>query len=128
MPITVLIVDDNVQLCELFSQFLKGRGFEANFVHNGHDAIAAYTLERPDLVLMDVLMPGKDGVQTFREIKELDPKAKVIFLTVVHDEKLAEQLLSEGALDYMNKPIVPEDFKSYLLQKFYQFNEGNLRR
>ncbi len=105
MAKTVLVVDDEPIHCEVLRKFLTGKGFHVTTAHDGDQALAVYKQHRPDVVLLDIRMPGKDGVETLHELKELDPEAKVIMVTAVHEKKVADQALAEGALDYITKPL-----------------------
>ncbi len=62
-------------------------------------------------------MPGKDGLETMRELKAIDPEVKVMMLTAVHEEDLAKQVMTEGVLDYLTKPIDPGYLEAVLLTK-----------
>lgn len=105
MAKTVLVVDDEPILCEMLREFLTGKGFHVTKAHDGDQALAVYKRHRPDVVLLDVRMPGKGGLATLRELGAFDPEAKVIMVTAVHEKKVAEQALAEGALDYITKPF-----------------------
>jgi CheY-like chemotaxis protein len=90
MPKTILIADDNDDLREILSLQLKSRGYQVLEACNGDEAVEKCKSQRPDLVLLDVLMPGKDGAEASAELKA-DPATQgipVIFLTsLVRDEK-----------------------------------------
>lgn len=103
----VLAVDDNEVNLELLSAYLGGTGCELVLAHNGPEALAAIAAERPDLVLLDVVMPGMDGFEVCRQIKSdpanrLLPIVLVTSLNTVEDRVRALQL---GADDYLAKPI-----------------------
>lgn len=100
-----LIVDDEPDVCEELRKFLERMGYDAVEAYSGDEAIETYRNERPNIVLLDILMPGKDGLETLRELKALDPEVTVIMVTAVGDRKIAKQAMREGAFDYITKPV-----------------------
>jgi DNA-binding response OmpR family regulator len=117
MAYKVLIVDDEPSICRALRQFLENRGFQVLVAHDGFQALEAYSWGRPDVVLLDVLMPKMSGLVVLRELRALDPGANVIMVTAVHEENLARQALSEGAFDYITKPIDPAYLELALMTK-----------
>jgi DNA-binding NtrC family response regulator len=101
----VLVVDDDPQACDILRKFLVGKGYNTVEAYSGDKALAVFSQERPDAVLLDIVMPGMDGVETLRELKDLDPSVNVIMVTAVQDEEVAKQAKVDGALEIMNKPI-----------------------
>lgn len=104
----ILAVDDDFMICDVIADFLKGRGYGVRTARTGEEALELISAERPDLILLDMVMPGMGGEATLREIKERYLDIPVIMVTVMTDEKKALNLLAEGASDYITKPI---DFK-----------------
>lgn len=104
----VLIVDDEPFVCRALSKFLKVKGYDVVSANSNGQALEAYKRERPDLVLMDVWMPGKNGIETLKELRALDPGAKVLMVTAHHEDGLDEKALAEGAFDYIVKPVEAE--------------------
>ncbi len=101
----ILIVDDEPDFCDALGDFLGVKGYSVFKTHNGDQALAVYKQERPDVVLLDVNMPGKDGLETLRELKALDPGASVIMVTAIEESEIAKQAMNEGAFDYITKPV-----------------------
>ncbi len=101
----VLVVDDEPEVREVLQEFLSGRGYEVTVAENGLAALAALEAQRPDLVLLDVAMPGMDGVETLRRIVELQPPIPVIMVTANADIGVTSKLLALGAVDYIPKPF-----------------------
>ena len=117
MSCKVLVVDDEVSVCKVLRKFLVSIGCEVVEAYGGDEALALYIKERPDVVLLDIRMPGKDGLETLREFKALDPMVKVIMVTAVHEEGLAKRtILEDGAFDYITKPVNP-DYLEALIAK-----------
>ena len=105
----VLVVDDEAANVELIVRRLRGNGYETLSATNGHDAIAAAIKEQPDLILMDVMMPGLDGWQATRLLKS-DPKTAnipVVFVTARDRPEDVATGFEVGAIMYVNKPVEP---------------------
>lgn len=101
----VLIVDDEPVLADILSEHLADRGYETETAVRGEDAIEIAAHRPPDVVLLDIMMPGIDGVTVLRRILELDLSVPVIMVTGNGDEAIARETLRLGALDYITKPV-----------------------
>lgn len=101
----VLVVDDELSSCEMLREFLMGQGYETLMALSGEEALETYERERPDLVLLDIRMPDKDGLETLRDIKALDPDADVVMVTALHEREMGLAAMVEGAFDYVTKPL-----------------------
>jgi len=109
-PIRVLLVDDEERFVLNLAKLLRGRGFDAATVFDGAAGVAALEKgERPDVVLLDVKMPGMDGIETLRKIKDISPETEVVMLTGHADVETGIAAMREGALDYLMKPCDIED-------------------
>jgi two-component system response regulator CpxR len=104
MKIKVLLVDDEEQFVDVLAQRLEGRGFQVNTAFNGDDALAYVEEHDVDVVILDVLMPGRNGVDTLQEIKRVRPITEVIMLTGHATVETAIQGMKLGAYDYLMKP------------------------
>jgi len=104
MTTKVLLVDDEEQFVEILSQRLETRGFKVDSVFSGDDAIAFVDEHDIDVVILDVLMPGRDGVETLRELKRIKPLVEVIMLTGHGTVDTAIQGMKLAAYDYLMKP------------------------
>lgn len=103
----ILWVDDEIELLRAHILFLKTRGFEVIPVNNGFDAVNVVANENIDLVLLDEIMAGKDGLETLMEIKAKKPGLPVIMITKNEEESLMEQAIGRKITDYLTKPINP---------------------
>ena len=101
----VLIVDDEPDFCDMLRDILRSKGFEVAIALSGEEALLAYMQEKPDVVLLDIRMPGMDGLETLRELKVLDQGANVIMVTAIEDDEIVMRATAEGALDYIIKPV-----------------------
>ena len=113
----ILVVDDEPDFCEALREFLAEKGFSVMEANSCEEALAAYSQERPDVVLLDVIMPGKDGRETLKELKALDPEVSVIMITALHEEDLALEAMGDGAFDYITKPVNPDYLEMALMTK-----------
>lgn len=100
----LLIVDDEKPVLEVLCEYFEGQGHAVESADNGRDAIDRFARARPDLVLLDVRMPGMDGVAVLEQLRALAP-TPVIMVTANEDIALARRTLQLGAFDYVSKPF-----------------------
>jgi two-component system alkaline phosphatase synthesis response regulator PhoP len=106
----ILVVDDELDILEIISYNLKSAGYDTVTAKDGSEAIQKAKIFRPDLIMLDIMMPNKNGIDTCREIRKI-PEFKdtmVLFLTALNDEKSEIDGLNMGADDYIAKPIKPK--------------------
>lgn len=101
----ILIVDDEAPVRDVLTEYFAGQGYAVQSAGGGAEALEAAGRTRPDLVLLDVRMPGMDGVEVLRRLRELHPGLAVIMITANEDVALARQMLQLGAFDYVAKPF-----------------------
>jgi len=102
----ILIVDDLSNITEMIQSVLETHGHEITGVaHNGFEAIDKYKELRPDVVLMDIMMPEMDGMQSIRKILEYDPKAKIVVVTALGRPALMREAVEAGVVGYVTKPF-----------------------
>ncbi len=101
----ILIADDNEDLLETFALIFTRHGFFVETARNGLSAVDKYRKHRYDVALMDIVMPGINGVEASRKIKEMDPEALIILMTGHSDEALLRLARDEGAHHIVNKPV-----------------------
>ena len=101
----ILVVDDEEELVRGISINLQREGYEAVYALNGKDAVAKALRESPDLVLLDLMLPEKDGLQVCRELREKKFRAPIIMLTAKSEEVDKVIGLEIGADDYITKPF-----------------------
>ena len=103
----ILVIDDNTANCQVAEGHLVAAGYAVSLAENGKDGIALFREWRPDLVLLDILMPGMDGFETCLHLKSL-PKGRdvpVVFLTALGDLGSHQKAIESGADDFLTKPI-----------------------
>jgi len=104
----VLVVDDDVALAEMIGIVLRSEGFDPYFCETGDGALAAFREYQPDLVLLDLMLPGKDGTEVCRLIRA-ESGVPVVMLTAKSDTVDVVLGLESGADDYISKPFKPKE-------------------
>jgi two-component system response regulator (stage 0 sporulation protein F) len=104
-PGRLLIVDDEVAVVDVLREYFMAQGYAVETASNGADAVAAVQRRSPDLVLLDLRMPGMDGLETLKRLRALNDRLSVIMVTANEDAELARELLRLGAFDYVAKPF-----------------------
>jgi two-component system response regulator MtrA len=104
----VLVVDDDTDLAEMLGIVLRSEGLEPVFCYNGRDAVPAFRRESPDLVLLDLMLPGLDGLAVCRELRA-ESTVPIVMLTARGDTVDVVEGLQAGADDYVVKPFKPKE-------------------
>jgi two-component system chemotaxis response regulator CheY len=105
----ILIVDDAAFMREMLCDLLTEEGYQiAAEAADGDEAVAAYAEHSPDLVMLDIVMPRKSGLEALREIVAHDPEAKVVMCSALGQESLVMEALEAGAKDFVVKPFKPD--------------------
>ena len=104
----VLVVDDDLALAEMLGIVLRGEGFEPVFCFDGSEALRVFRESRPDIVLLDLMLPGKDGVDVCRLIRA-ESGTSIVMLTAKSDTVDVVLGLEAGADDYIVKPFKPKE-------------------
>ena len=103
----ILWADDEIDLLRPHHRFLSEKGYEVTPVNNGKDAIELIGQLPFDIVLLDEMMPGLDGLSTLEKIKEVDPNVPVIMITKNEEEHLMNEAIGRRIDDYLTKPVNP---------------------
>ena len=101
----ILVVDDEPAVLDYLKEFLEGKGYVVTTASSGPEALKVVESKRPHLVLLDILMPGMNGLEALPRILEIDPTIGVIMLTAIDDYKVVKEAVGKGAYDYITKPI-----------------------
>ena len=104
---TILLVDDEAAITDNLAPLLRRAGFTVAVASDGEDALARLPSVRPDLVVLDVLLPGMDGRAVLRKVRQERRQVPIILLTQVGESVERTMALEEGADDYLNKPFDP---------------------
>jgi two-component system, chemotaxis family, chemotaxis protein CheY len=115
MAVNVMIVDDLAFIKIVLRDILEKSGFRVvGEASNGDEAIRVYLDKRPDVVLMDITMPGMDGLTALKKIREHDPNARIIICSALGQQQLIVQAIQLGAKDFIVKPFQPQRIVSAL--------------
>jgi two-component system response regulator MtrA len=104
----VLVVDDDMALSEMLGIVLRAEGYQTQFCDDGSKAISAFRSHKPDLVLLDLMLPGKDGIEVCRAIRN-ESGVPIVMLTAKGDTLDIVHGLESGADDYIVKPFKPKE-------------------
>jgi two-component system chemotaxis response regulator CheY len=104
----ILIVDDSGFARRTLRQMLEAVGNSIEEASNGNDALERYFLKKPDLVLLDMVMEGMNGMEVLARIKELDPNARVVIATADVQSSTRTEAQAAGAIGFINKPFERE--------------------
>ena len=121
MDTKLLIVDDDPNICDMLKLYFENEGYEVKTANDGVEGLSVFKIYNPDLVLLDIMMPKKDGWQVCREIREISPKP-VIMITAkgeVFDKVLGLEL---GADDFMVKPFDMKELSARIKAVLRRFN------
>ena len=114
MPYSVLVVDDEELTLRTVSRGLREEGYEVFTAGSGEDALRVFTGENPDLVLLDIVLPGIDGVEVLRRMRAANPAAIVLMMSAYHMVDRAVEAMKAGAYDYLVKPFHLADLMTTL--------------
>jgi two-component system, OmpR family, response regulator VicR len=104
----ILVVDDNPDNANIIRDYLEAQGYPITVAYNGDDALKAFSEVKPSVVLLDVMMPGRDGWQVCREMKQhptLGKNVRIVMVTALDDWVNKRQALQTGADDFVEKPF-----------------------
>ncbi|MFZ5905992.1 MAG: response regulator [Nitrospirota bacterium] len=105
MPKTkVLLVDDEVEFVSALAERLRLRGYDTEAVSRAEKALSIIREEPPDVILLDFRMPGMDGLEALKQIKNISPSIEIIMLTGLEDSRSIEEAKKSGAPEYIMKP------------------------
>ena len=101
----ILVIDDEPDVVEVISVYFGNSGYEVVGAQHGGDGLMLAELHRPDVILLDIMMPGIDGVEVLQQLRLRWPEIPVVMLTAVSDVAIAKSALRRGAFDYVPKPF-----------------------
>ncbi len=109
MGARVLIVDDAAFMRMMLKDILTKNGFEVvGEAENGKEAVEKYKELKPDIVTMDITMPEMDGITAVKEIKKIDPNAKIVMVSAMGQQAMVIDSIQAGAMDFVVKPFQPD--------------------
>ena len=105
----ILLVDDAAFMRMMIKDTLTKNGYTHTYeAADGEQAIEQYKAEKPDLVIMDITMPNKTGIEALKEIKQFDSAAKIVMCSAMGQESMVVEAIKLGALDFIVKPFKPD--------------------
>ena len=102
---TILIVEDNTDMHLLLSNIFRDAGYKTSSVYNGFDALKIYNKIHPEFVVLDLRLPGKNGLEIIREIRQDNKDVKIILITAYGDHRTEKKIMDMGAYAYFTKPF-----------------------
>lgn len=113
----LLIVDDEVEICDFLGSFFEERNYEVKTASSGQAALKLVEQFKPHVVLLDIKMSGMDGTQVLEAIKKKYPRTKVIMVTALETRDKIEECLRLGADNYITKPLSLEYLENDVREK-----------
>lgn len=121
----ILVVDDEEDICKTIRDVFTEEGYEVETAGSGREAIEKIKTKMPDLILLDVRIPGMNGIEVLKAIRKLDEGVPVAMITAYEDIDLAEEALRLGAYDYIKKPFDLEYLRASVLSKILPAEDKN---
>lgn len=109
MPDRILVVDDEEKTRKYLGRYMERKGYEVLSAENGEKALELIKNEKVHAVVLDVLMPGMDGISVLEQVKKINPDIPVIILTGCASAELGMKGMKAGAFDFMGKPVNPAE-------------------
>ena len=111
----IIVVDDNRDFAESLAEVLSAKGHEVEVAFSGRDAVSRCARQDFDLALMDVMMPGLNGVESLMQIRRTKPEARVVMMTAYSVNDLLQRASDHGALGVLHKPFPLQDLDQYMI-------------
>ena len=124
----ILVVDDEVAIREVLIEFLSGHGYEAEGAESGREALQMVQTLKPLVILLDIAMPGMNGIETLKKLRQEAPGAAVIMISGHADHDQALQALDLGAYDFIQKPLDFRYLERTLLAKIVTLEPDSTER
>ncbi|MDF2946723.1 MAG: two-component response regulator [Bacillales bacterium] len=119
----ILIVDDQFGIRILLTEIFKKEGYKTFHAANGLQAIDIVQSESPDLILLDMKIPGMDGIEILRRVRQIDTKVKVIIMTAYGELDMIQEAKNLGALTYFSKPFDIDEIRT-AVNEYLGFNKN----
>ena len=123
-PRQVLVVDDEPTICSLMNVFLTQRGYQVHIANTGVDALDLFRTALPDIVLLDISMPGMRGIDVWRQMKTINAACGVIMLSAYGDDETIQEAMDMGAYCYIQKPMELTDLNARLEELRHSLTEN----
>ncbi|MBU1913301.1 MAG: response regulator [Candidatus Omnitrophica bacterium] len=103
--VKLLIIDDDLATGDFLRSFFTQKGYKVFVANDGEQGLSIVKEKKPDIILLDIKMPGFSGLEVLQKIKEIDKNAKVIMMTAVSEDLIIEMAMKYGAIGYITKPF-----------------------
>jgi len=111
--VRILVADDADFMYEMLENLIDKNRFEVvGYAADGEEAVKKYKELTPDLVTMDILMPRMNGIKSIKEIRHMNPRARILVISALSDPDLVKEAMTAGASDYITKPFSVSDLKA----------------
>ncbi len=120
----LLIVDDELAVCDILKHFFVKQGYQVFMATKGEEALVLAACERPDLMLLDIKMPGMSGIEVLRQLRQRGDAVKVVVVSAVHDDVMVKEAQHLGAVDYVTKPFHLDYLEQVVLKKLTALASG----
>jgi len=124
----LLIVDDELVVRDSLKEWLEDEGFQADTAESGTEALEKLTKERFNMMLLDIKMPGMDGVEVLKRSKEINPELPVVMMTAYATVETAVEAMKIGAMDYLMKPFDPDNLVPLVVQLYQNLQRAGETR
>ncbi|MBI3317017.1 MAG: response regulator [Candidatus Omnitrophica bacterium] len=121
----LVVVDDESEICDFLKGFFADRDFDVRTATSGEQALKTIGAHKPQVVLLDVHMPGMDGMEVLRAIKSQYPNIKVIMVTAIETREKIEEAMRLGADNYITKPLSLEYLEKDVKEKVALLSESS---
>lgn len=120
----ILIVDDEPDMGEMLTKLLYSEGYLTDIAFSGKDAVKKVRTGNVDFVMLDIMMPGMNGIETLQQIKDFQPEIPVVMITAYATLKTAQEAMKLGAYDYITKPFNFDCIMDIIKQGLEEQNEN----
>ena len=117
----ILVVDDEQVVCDMLKKFLSKKGYKASTALSAEEALKKVKQEKPHIILLDIKMPGIDGIEALKRIREIDKRIGIVMITAVKDDEAGRKCMELGAYDYITKPLNLDYLETVLMVKLFDF-------
>ena len=121
----ILVVDDEPIVRESIRDWLKDAGYQVATAETGEEALELIRRQKFGLMILDVRLPGRTGISVLREVREKYPEIKAIIITAYPSSDLTAEAMKLGAIDYLIKPIAPDDLEKLVREAVSNFENEN---
>ncbi len=122
---TILVVDDEAIVRDSIGDWLRTAGYQVETAETGEEALEMVEKKEYSILILDVRLPGKSGIQVLREVKASKPHIKSIIITAFPSEGLADEAMKLGAVDYLIKPVLCENLERLILETLVKCDQAN---